>query len=415
MLRKKLKGGALYIALIISILIGTILSVFILLSYFNHRETITRLSYTQLLWNIESAFNIAQSESFIPEDNYQWKKNTFNDDSIKIKKLQWGAFTLVATETKNRHQYIKKVGLFGISSFRDTAIMVSDVGRPINLAGTIKFNGYCYFPKGAYKTTFIEGQGFSADGNISGFIKQSPQNIPEVKLQFLKELETCVTGLNSNTDSIITNIETVNNSFTSKTAIYQANQVRLENNILIGNVKLVISDEVIIEKSTQLEDILIVAKKVRIKKDFTGSLQIIASDSILLEENCFLKYPSSLIVMKKSKIINEGMGTISLDKNCKVNGSVIVINTEKTENPNVFLSIDKECEIYGLIYSSGYAGLQGKIFGNAFAQKLLLKTTSAVYENHLLNCEIDSRKYSTTIVIPAIFEKNKLNKCAKWL
>ncbi|MBP7809081.1 MAG: hypothetical protein KA163_07305 [Bacteroidia bacterium] len=396
-------------------MIGTILSVFILLSYFNHRETITRLSYTQLLWNIESAFNIAQSESFIPEDNYQWKKNTFNDDSIKIKKLQWGAFTLVATETKNRHQYIKKVGLFGISSFRDTAIMVSDVGRPINLAGTIKFNGYCYFPKGAYKTTFIEGQGFSADGNISGFIKQSPQNIPEVKLQFLKELETCVTGLNSNTDSIITNIETVNNSFTSKTAIYQANQVRLENNILIGNVKLVISDEVIIEKSTQLEDILIVAKKVRIKKDFTGSLQIIASDSILLEENCFLKYPSSLIVMKKSKIINEGMGTISLDKNCKVNGSVIVINTEKTENPNVFLSIDKECEIYGLIYSSGYAGLQGKIFGNAFAQKLLLKTTSAVYENHLLNCEIDSRKYSTTIVIPAIFEKNKLNKCAKWL
>ena len=144
-------------------------------------------------------------------------------------------------------------------------------------------------------------------------------------------------------------------------------------------------------------------------------MQIIASDSILVEENCFLKYPSSLIVVKKDKTLNDGMGTIYLSKNCKVQGAVICISGEKAETPYVFLSVDNECEIYGLVYSAGYAGLQGKIFGNVFAQKLLLKTTSAVYENHLLNCGIDSRKYSSTIVIPAIFEKHTLNRCVKWL
>lgn len=415
MLRKKLKGGALYIALIISILIGTILSVFILLSNFNNRETISRLSYTQLQWNIESAFNIAQSESFIKEENYQWKKNSFNDDSIKIKKLQWGAYTLISAETKNRHQYLKQIGLFGINSFKDTALMMSDNGRPINLAGKTKLNGYCYFPKGTYKTTYIEGQGFSSEGNIANFIKQAPSAFSEVKKQFISELEACAKDLNPKTDSFISNIEIVKNPFNAKTAVFQANQIRLENNILNGNIKLVSAEEVIIENTAHLENILIIAKKVRIKKDFTGSLHVIASDSIIVEEQCSLKYPSSLVVYKKDKQPTEGMSTIIINKGCKIQGAIIAIGTEKAETPNVFLSVDKECEIYGLLYSSGYAGLQGKIFGNAFAQKLLLKTPSAVYENHLLNCEIDSREYAGTIVIPAIFEKYKLNRCVKWL
>lgn len=415
MLRKKLKGGALYIALIISILIGTILSVFILLSNFNNRETITRLSQTQLQWNLESAINLVQSESFVPAENYQWKKNEFNDDSIKIKKLQWGAFVLISAETKNRHQYLQKTGLFGINSFKDTALMVNDFGRPVNLAGTISFNGYCYLPKGAYKTTFIEGQGFSSTGDISGNIKSAPAYIPEPGKQFIEALESCTKEISSTTDSIITNIDVVQNKFTAKTAIYQTSNLRLERNNLKGNIKIIINNEVIIDKDAHLEDVLIIAKKVRIRKEFKGSLQVIASDSIIVEENSVLNYPSSLIVHKKENTLHDGMGTISISKNCRIEGAILCLSSAKAETPNVIIAIDKECEVNGLIYSSGYAGIQGKITDNIFAKKLLLKTPSSVYENHLLNCEIDSKKYSNIIAVPALFENSNLNRCVKWL
>jgi type II secretory pathway pseudopilin PulG len=414
MLKLKLKGGALYIALIISIVIGVILSVFILIGYFNQKQVISRQAYTQLLWNIQSAFQIAQSGGFAPEQNSIWIKNSFNDDSIKIKKLQWGSYNLVTVESKNRHQYVKQSGIFGMQSFKDTALMIAEVGRPINLAGKIKFAGACYLPKAGYKSTYIEGSSFIADGNLATFIKQSPQTIPEIKDQYAKNMENCFADLNSKTDSIVGNIDVINNSFSSKTAVYQAGQLNLQSNILKGNVKLMVSGKVVIEKSAVLDGILIVAKKVFIKKDFVGSLHIIASDSIILEENCFLKYPSSLTVLRRSENTGQNLCGVFMKEKCKVQGSVMAISKEQTGS-KVMVGLNKECEVYGLVYSSNYAGIQGKVFGNVFSERLLLKTPSAVYENHLLNAELDSRKHCKSLVIPAVFEKSKVDKPVKWL
>ncbi len=417
MLKLKLKGGALYIALIISIVIGVILSVFILIAYFNQKQVISHVSYSQLIWNVESAFNIASSSGFTTEQNNKWIKNNFNDDSVKIKKLQWGAYNLIVAESKNRHQSFERSGLFGVSSFKDTALMIAEVGRPINLAGKIKFNGSCYLPKAGYKTTYIEGASFNSEGNLAAYIKQAPQSIPEIRSQYVKDLENCFVELDPKTDSIVGNIDNINNSFHSKTAVFQAAQINLQSNNLKGNVKLIVNDKVTIDKSANLDGILIVAKKVFIKKDFTGSVHIIASDSIVLEENCILKYPSSLIVVNGNKNPDQTKNNIKgvfMKEKCKVEGAVMAVNKEQAGS-KVMVSLNRECELYGLLFSSDYAGVRGKVFGNVFCERLLLKTPSAVYENHLLNAELDSKKHCNSLVVPAVFEKNRSDKPCKWL
>lgn len=414
MLKLKLKGGALYIALIISIVIGVILSIFVLIAYFNQKQVVSNLAYQQLVWNVKSAFQIAQSETFTAEQNGVWIKNSFNDDSVKVKKLQWGAFSLIVAESKNRHQHIKQAGFFGTRSFKDTALMVAEVGRPINLAGKIRFNGACYLPKAAYKTTYIEGASFVADGNFAGFIKQAPSAIPQLKTQFVKNVEECFSLMNPKTDSLVGSIDAVNNSFSNRTAVFQTGQLNLQGNRLRGNVKLVISGKVVIDKQAELDGILIVAKKVLIRKDFTGSVNIIASDSIVLEENCVLKYPSSLMVIKQKENMGQNLCGVFIGEKCKIQGAIIGINQEQSTS-KVMIDINKECEVQGLVYSSNYAGIQGKIFGNVFSERLLLKTPSAVYENHLLNVELDSRKHCNSLVIPAIFERSEANKPLKWL
>lgn len=79
------------------------------------------------------------------------------------------------------------------------------------------------------------------------------------------------------------------------------------------------------------------------------------------------------------------------------------------------VKLNADAEIYGIVYSSNYAHLQGKIFGTAFCDKLLIKTESAVYENYMMDCEIDPKKYANSMVVPGIFSGKSVNKCCKWL
>ena len=139
MLTRKLKGGALYIALIISMVTGIILSVFILLASYNQRQVYSQAAYTQLTWNIQSGINMAWSDNFSEAQNNRWQIIGLNEDSVRIKKMLWGAYDLISVETKNRHQYLKQTGLFGSMGSKDTAIMVADLGRPLSLSGKIKF------------------------------------------------------------------------------------------------------------------------------------------------------------------------------------------------------------------------------------------------------------------------------------
>ncbi|MGZ4038482.1 MAG: hypothetical protein ACXVPQ_11680, partial [Bacteroidia bacterium] len=83
--------------------------------------------------------------------------------------------------------------------------------------------------------------------------------------------------------------------------------------------------------------------------------------------------------------------------------------------PKVMVKLSADTEVYGFVYSSGYANLQGTIYGNAFCQALLLKTSSATYENHLLGVTVDPRMYRNSVVIPAMLKNQSLNRCVKWL
>ena len=122
-LNHRLKAGALYIAIIVSIVIGVLLSMFILLAQYNQRSVTAFTQSTQLYYNLKSAFEIAQSDYFRPNLNDKWFKNTSNDDSIKIKKLNWGSFLLIHAITKNRHQNLSQAALYGTYMNSDTALL----------------------------------------------------------------------------------------------------------------------------------------------------------------------------------------------------------------------------------------------------------------------------------------------------
>jgi len=410
----KLKGGALYIATLVSILIGITLSLFILIANYNQRNVVTFAQNSQLYYNLKSAFQLAQSGYFTSEQNNTWIKNQINDDSIKIKKLNWGAYVVICAQTKNRHQSLSHSGLFGTHMTADTGLMMSDNGRPVGLIGAVVFKANCYLSHAGVKPAHVEGQSYTGSSENASFLKASSNSIPPLNSEILKGLKEEQEGLNVYLDSLATVLPPVHDQpFDKKTLVCEISLSRLSNLNLKNNLKLICSD-VEIDSSCHFENILILCSKVRFKKGFKGQVHVIASDSISMETNCDFIYPSSFILLPKENSGNN-LNSIRFNKDCKFSGGILAINENQITNATqkVFIKLSAEAEVNGLIYSSDYIHVEGTLNACVIADKLLLQTPSAVYENHILNCEINPKKYAQLMSVPLLFnQRNKLICCA---
>jgi hypothetical protein len=407
----KVKGGALYIAILVSIIIGIILCLFILIANYNQRNITVFAQDSQLYYNLKSGFQIAQSGYFSEEQNNKWFKNQGNDDSIKIKKINWGAYLLLQVETKNRHHSLTQSGLFGTYMSADTGLMVADNSRPVGLSGSIIFKSNCYLPSAGIKPAYIEGQSYVSTSQNAIYIKKSPYQIPELNNEIKKGLKQELSGSNVYMDSSVSIIpEIFNQSFKNKTVVWETSARRLGNLRLKNNIKLVCA-EVEIDSSAHFDDILIVCDKARFKKGFKGKVHVIARDSISMEEDCHFEYPSSFVLLVEDNGAN-GFKYIQFNKGCQFFGGVLALNENNSgsNSQKVFVKLSSGSEVNGSVYSSDYVHVEGLINATLIANKLLLKTPSAVYENHILSCEINPKKYAQIMAVPLLFKQ-----CAKLL
>lgn len=418
MIRIKLKGGALYVAIIISILISIILSLFIVVAYYNIQSVQSQNSLQQLYLSLDSGFEIAQSDFYNSNKANSWQKMPYNNDSVIIKKLPWGCFSLISVKAKNNHFSIHKTGLFGIHASKDTAIMVTEQNSPIGLAGKIKFNGYCYFPKAGVKSAYIEGTSFSDLNSIRPYILSAPNNLPEIEKNYLKSIEEIQSALNLTTDSLISIIpDVLNQSFENHTALIQLNSINLNSQILSNNIKIIASDLITVDNNCQLNNVLLMARKVVFKKGFKGTVHVIAKDSIVTEDECIFDYPSSFCVYSNAKLTSpfQVVRGIFFGNQCNFKGGLLAVNNE-TQSSRMIIKLNKQFEMIGNIYSSNFIDIQGSIYGSIICQKILLLTPSGAYENHLLNCLVNPKTYYRNLVVPNWFQTIKQKqKCAQWL
>lgn len=414
MLRRKLKGGALYMALIICMVTGITLGIFILIASFNQRQAIQCNRMSQLGFDLESGFNQARSFYFSDAINNIW--TAAGEDSLRVKKLQWGAYLVISVEAKNNHNSLKRAALYGTSLMADTALVVGDKGRPVGVAGKIKFTAAAYIPKASIKPAYIDGQSYIADGPVTAWLKQAPVSIPALSDKFMSDLEKSTRDLNPAIDSLIGDLPNeLSNAFSSKTIVCRQPGFHLTNAALKGNIKLE-GNDVVIENTSHLENVFIACEKITIKTGFKGSLQVIASDSIIVEKGCELDYPSSLCLLQQKD--NDGrLSCITVGDESIVSGGILAmsksLSTEQT--PKMLLKLGHDVKVYGLVYSSGFGHLQGTIYGNALCQVLLYKTSSATYENHLVGTAIDPKTYRNSVAIPAVLNKQAPDRCIKWL
>jgi len=407
----KLKAAAMYYALTISLVIAVLVSLLILLAFFNKTRSIQYSQQINLINNCNSGIEYLKSSN-VENGVYTLDLYGNGNDSVFLKKQIWGLYAMISSTAFYKDKKIVKSILLGANSSKhhNTSLFLSNNNKSISLSGKTIIKGNAYLPKGGAKRANIEGKNYVGSELIYGTTNVSENTLPELNPNVLNNLK-----LNNLQENLV--LKTIEDLFTqqnfdisfsentylfeSKKNINLAN-VDLQNNIIVNSENIIY-----VNKNAKLENVLIIAKAVIIEDNFEGSIHIIAQDSIIVGEKVFLNYPSSLIAQ------SETSNYIKIGNNTQIKGALVLLG--KNENKKTpFFKIEEGVEITGDVYCSGKTMLKGSVYGSLFTEGFYLKTPSAVYENYLLDVVIDASQKPKEFLSGIVFndvEQKQIAKC----
>lgn len=401
---------ALFVVTILAIISGSI----VLSSYYYNLQLI---DYTQRIKQqsyVQSGVNLLlEQNSFkLP---YKATRKLFEDEQseIQLSKRWWGLMELITVESVWKNNSVGKVYLIGFKDkFKDRiSLYLKDNNRSLSLSGKTIIQGNTYLPKSGVKRAYVDGKGFAGSKLIDGDVLESKSELPKLNKKLYANVISNFLTTNI-ADSVIT-LEELNkvaffkNGFSSKTIVVQLpDQTRLNQLKVTGNVILKSKGTLYIENTCAFKDVLIYAKKIVFKQEFEGKLQAFASDTILVEKDCKFGYPSVLCLVKDESNIRQ---YLAIDKGSSLVGTIAQLSSDVEVKSNALIRIEKESNVEGLIYSLGQLYLGGAVFGSVYTGTFILSTPSSIYENHLLDAEINPSKLNKAFVGIDIPVENKVS------
>ncbi len=419
---KKLDGGALYYAVFISFLISILSGLLILYTYIHNSYIDRQILQEQVFLNVKSGINLISKNpdmlAYGTAENIKLFSNEY--DLVNLRKEHWGVYDLLYSNSERRSYKASKVALVGdhLGKKEDVALYLTDKKKYLSISGKTLLKGTCYLPKLGIKRAYIEGQGYQNRELVFGKVLQSESKLPDLNTDKIKYLETLVIKQFSKEDSLVElsrvgSSELISNSFYNKPLILYSDQItNLAGVRLEGNIILKFDQHITIQENCQLKDIIIIAPSVIIADGFKGTLQILATENIIVGKSCQLRYPSFLGVLKSKE---DKDAAIVIGENTTVAGGVLLYSTVSNTKDPFKMKIRKSSKVYGIVYCNGFIEHKGNIYGSLYCEGFTLKTAASLYENHLLNATINYEKLPKEFVGINLVEKPINEQIIKWL
>lgn len=392
----KLKGGILYYTLFVIILSSSIIGLILQSSFYDYSVLVNTIKQDDLERNVESAINLYLEGENVFKGHDSISLNLFDDDQEKVllTKRRWGNYFIINSASKWKNRSSEKFALIGsdLNYQEPIALFMPDEGRILSLSGNTILKGTCYLPKKTARIASIEGQQFIYKDLVLGNLEKSPPRLPNINEKLLSHAYFYLNAQEIQNDSII-NLNSLGsnqivNSFNNKTIFLFNNTVtNLKDFRFSGNIIVWSNEPVEIERSTSLHDIILFAPIITIKSGFEGEFQAYATQSIKVEGNCKIKFPSQLCVIQSEtgKYNPSDSLIVGLGKGSLVEGGILINSFGLTS----FIKIDKGAKVSGQVYCPGFVELNGEVIGSLYCKTFYLKTARGRYYNHLLNTRID--------------------------
>lgn len=416
-----LRAGALFYALAVSLLIALVSSAIILYAYFVRFQFDTLLKIDRLQTNSDSGINLLLSSQQILGRDSERTIDLYGkgEDSITLKRKSWGAFEVVVTHSFDRNLRNTRIAVIGYSFLKekDIALYLADQNIPLSLSGHTILKGTCYLPKAGVKKSYVNGQAFNGTSLVNGTTKTADSILPALNKEILNSILS-LTNNPSDNDSIVSfeelnNADSITQSFNAKTlVIYSISKIVLTNKFFQGNILIKSLNEIVINSSSKLIDVIVNAKKIEVMDGFKGNLQMIADDTLIIGKSCNFYYPSL------ASVIHNNTSTVTLmeiNEGSSLTGIILSYQKRPDLSNRSNVKLEKETIITGEVFSNCTIDLKGKVYGSVYTNRFILRTSSSVYENYLLNAEINRSMLPINYIGIGLLDFSGSRKIAKWL
>lgn len=334
-------------------------------------------------------------------------------------KSRWGFLQVVgALKTDNKKTYGKMAFAgYAIPAEHNYCLYLVDGGSPLSLCGTTRIKGDSYLPLQGVKRGHLGSNQYDGDKLVYGNVYQSSSFMPLVYQNTIDSIRNYFNvTIVSKPHQFITFDEIDEgrfNPFNNPTKIiYDESPIFLSNFKCRGKYLIESETAVLIDSTVNLEDVIVKAPYIEIMEGFKGSIQCIASDSVFIDENCQLQYPSVISIIAQRE--STGFKSMVISDSSIIEGLVFVAATNQTIN-STLVTLQEGATVIGQVFCNGLFEAKGKVIGNTVCRRTILFTPSSVHENYLLNTKLLKNTDNHYLnILPGIFENGRKD-ILKWI
>jgi len=422
----KLKAGALHLTLFIVVVIALLLSAFILLVHTHKKFQVQTDFLVEAARNTNKGFNYAFKNSAPLNDTLQVQLREVPDRTVKIYRDYWGVIERVTSVSQTKNKRFTKTALIGAKQNENnrTALYVQDNNKPLVVVGNTKIEGIAYVPKQGVKAGNISGQSYHGYQLIYGQTRTS-NKLPKIAIEIIsqiKSFENQISKIPQTQFMEFKDGESYKNSFKKPVKVMFSNSTINLNSIqLTGHILVQSKTRIVVEATSVLKDVVLIAPEIEIKNNVKGYFQAIASKNIRVASNVQLNYPSALVLNEKQLGYQHGTTnnnyletpSISIEENAVIKGLVLFLGEEKPNNYKVQIELNENATLYGELYCNQNTELKGTVYGTVFSNNFIANQSGSVYQNHIYNGNIIINKLPEEYVGLVLNDSKK--EVLKWL
>ena len=336
----------------------------------------------------------------LPDNNIIQLYNSGMPSEMILSRKDWGLYEILTVSSLCG--IVNRTRILGLKTpleenpslwYRNKKSSVTITGRTIiEGAAFLPDNGVVY---DNIQTIFFNG--IKLDQNnikISECEMLNSTEEADVSLQYFFAVNDFPQTQSAVTDSIV-------NSFINKPIIVPLDNTTLSTGYYSGNI-ILRGENIRIDSTAMINNVIIVADKIVVGEGFSGSAQLLARDTIIIEDDVILKYPSGCYCERYGE----------MGEHSEVNGYFIVNSKldENIKNANFIKSVTSV--LRGLLYVSGTAHIQGIITGSAFIDRAVIYSQYGYYDNMISNLTILN---NTEIAYPLWLDADGPRKEVVWV
>ena len=418
----KIKAGALQFSIFVTVIIAIILASFIILIHTHKRFIVQTKFVVETIDNTNKGIDYVLNHNINLNETHNINLQDEDYKTLNAERNHWGVFEKISITSKIKTNTFTKTALIGASQPKKNrlALYLEDQNKPLVVVGNTKIQGLAYLPKQGIRTGNISGHSYYGNRLIYGPTRIS-NSLPKIQNEITKQIKTINKDINNIRPNLFLDINKTKshqNSFLNPLkVIYSLNDINLSGVSLIGHIIIQSKTKIVVESSSNLKDVILIAPTVEIKDRVKGVFQIISRKKITIGKHCSLNYPSAIVLIENklstaSSKKNED-NQIIINKSSNIKGAIVFLGNTKLRNYNPQVIINENSKIEGEIYCNQNLELKGDVNGSVYTSNFLAKQSGSVYQNHIYNGTISTDKLAQEYV--GLLFKDSKKSIIKWL